>query len=98
MGLILSEITYCDSKSLLRIRSFCRFKPPLQQAAAESAASGGRCRLRPEPLYYYDVGAARCLPFRGGSCTRSRNVFVSEESCLRSCVVEGLWAAEEAEN
>ena len=28
-----------------------------------------------------------------------RNVFVSEESCLRSCVVEGLWAAEEeAEN
>ena len=55
----------------------------------------GRCRLRPEPLFYYDVEAARCLPFRGGNCTRSRNTFVSEESCLKSCIVEGLWTEEE---
>jgi hypothetical protein len=50
--------------------------------------------MRPESLYYYDVGSAKCLPFQGGNCTKSRNMFVSEESCLRSCVVEGLQGEE----
>ena len=77
-------------RAICETRSFCRFKPPLREAETTTS----RCRLRPEPLYYYDVGAARCLPFRGGSCTRSRNLFVSEESCLESCIVEGLWNAE----
>ncbi len=71
-------------------RSFCRFKPP-----SPDAETGGRCRERSDPLFYYDVEAAACLSFHASTCTRSRNMFVSEESCLTSCVVEGLRAEEE---
>ena len=72
------------SGRLVVIRSYCRFKPPAVDIDSP------RCRRRKEPLYYYDVQSAKCLPFYGGNCSRSRNRFVSPESCLASCIVEGL--------
>jgi hypothetical protein len=68
-----------ESGRLVVIRSFCRFKPPVVERCRKSGA-----------LYFYDVEAAKCLPFNGGHCSRSRNRFVSEEACLEACVVEGL--------
>ena len=64
--------------SLVVIRSYCRF-PPVESHLE-------RCR-RPEPLYYYDVGSASCRPFHRGYCSRSRNRFVSEEACMKECIV-----------
>ena len=46
-----------------------------------------RCTRPGQPLYYYDVGAADCLPFEGGYCGRSRNRFLSKEACTEACVV-----------
>ena len=66
------------SSGLVVIRSFCRF-PPLESEMA-------KCR-RPEPLYYYDVASAACLPFYGGHCQRSRNRFRTEKDCMQTCVV-----------
>ena len=63
---------------LVVIRSFCRF-PPLESELAQ-------CR-RPDPLYFYDVASATCLPFYGGYCQRSRNRFRTAEDCMKTCVV-----------
>ncbi len=70
-----------SDSSLVVIRNYCRFPPTPQPDTP-------RCRRDGQPLYYYDLEKARCVPFAGGYCGRSRNRFLSEEACMEACVVK----------
>ncbi len=74
--------------SLVVIRSYCRFAP-------SARPDSPRCTRAGQPLFYYDVGEARCRPFRGGYCGRSRNRFLSPEACMEACVVRATSFEEE---
>uniref|UniRef100_A0A0K2TVC7 Papilinlike [Pelodiscus sinensis] n=2 Tax=Lepeophtheirus salmonis TaxID=72036 RepID=A0A0K2TVC7_LEPSM len=68
-----------DASGLVVVRSFCRF-PPFKTDLP-------RCRGE-NPLFYYNVTTASCVPFYDGYCGHSRNRFLSQESCLSSCIVQ----------